>query len=96
LKWISTTGRTKFIIRGTAFGATDPQVLIRSDKVTIEVAANASTANPLYVSQSTTDSKLVLSNTSYEWTFKDLFNSFGVQSVTNTTGDTHFGKSLDL
>ncbi|KAH6665451.1 hypothetical protein B0J14DRAFT_643685 [Halenospora varia] len=87
--WISTTGRTKFIIRATAFKADDPQVLIRDDKVTIELAEKASTTNPLYVVPSTTDSKLVFSSAPYEWAFKDLFNSFGTEAVTDNSV-THF------
>jgi hypothetical protein len=83
-KSISTTGRTKFVIKGTALKTGD--VLIRSDTVTIEVAARAS-GSELYVSQvEGTGNNLVLSSVSKNWTFKDLFESFGVEYSTGTTG----------
>jgi hypothetical protein len=82
---VSTTARTKFIVRGTAFKSDDPQVLIRSDSVTIELAADSSSSDPVYVVNSSSDSLLTLSSQPYTWKFGDFFASFGQEWGTDST-----------
>jgi hypothetical protein len=83
---ISTSDRTKFVVRAVAFAANDPQVLIRSDTVTIELAADASTSKPTYVTLPSGTSVLGFSTEPYKWTFNDFFASLGVQRYTNSAG----------
>lgn len=84
---ISTSDRTKFVVRAVAFQPTDAEVLIRADLVTIEVAADASTANPVYVTLPSGTSRLGLSSEPYQWTFNDFFATFAVERFTDAAGN---------
>ncbi|KAE8448338.1 hypothetical protein EG329_009582 [Mollisiaceae sp. DMI_Dod_QoI] len=81
---ISNTDRTKFVVRAVAFTSDDRQVLIRTDKITIELAADASTANPIYVTLPSGTSRLGFSSEPYQWTFNDFFASLGIERHTNS------------
>ncbi|KAH6717303.1 hypothetical protein DL95DRAFT_356167 [Leptodontidium sp. 2 PMI_412] len=81
--------RTKFVVRGTAFKKSeDDHVLIRSDKITIEVAESTSTDKILFVGHDHGNAILVITADKYEWTFKDFFESFGVKWYTESGKDT--------
>jgi hypothetical protein len=88
---ISTTDRTKYVVRAVDFKSDDPQVLIRSDKVTIELASEASSSNPMYVVLGKDTSRLKLSSEPYQWTFNDFFAGLGIERYTTTAGQTHRG-----
>jgi hypothetical protein len=75
---ISLTDRTKFVVRDIDVAQGDPRVLIRSDKITIELAANASTANPQYLTLEKDTSYLKISSEPYTWTFNDFFVTLGI------------------
>lgn len=82
---VSNTDRTKFVLRAPAFDSTDQQVLIRSDKITIELSSKASSETPRYVAIAEGSGNLILQSRPYTWTFNDFFVSFGIERVTNST-----------
>lgn len=81
---INDSYRTKFVVRATAFLPTDPQVLIRTDKITIEVAANASSTDPQYVTLPAGTSRLAISSEPYTWTFNNFFATLGIEGYTDS------------
>jgi hypothetical protein len=81
---ISNSYRTKFVVRATAFLSSDPQVLIRTDKITIELAADASSTNPQYVTLPSGTSRLAISSEPYTWTFNDFFTKLGIEGYTDS------------
>ncbi|KUJ22654.1 uncharacterized protein LY89DRAFT_714400 [Mollisia scopiformis] len=83
---ISDTERTKFVVRATAFLSSDPQVLIRTDKITIELAADASTSDPQYLTLPSGTSRLGLSSEPYTWTFNDFFATLAIEGYTASSG----------
>ncbi len=51
-----------------------------------EVAANASSSKPTYVTLPSGTSVLGFSTEPYHWTFNDFFASLGVERYTNSAG----------
>lgn len=74
---VSDSQRTKFRIRGTEFRNDERKVLIRSDKIRIELPADSAPA-PTFVSKMV-DNNVVLAPDSGAWAFKfgDLLGNFG-------------------
>lgn len=71
-------------MRATAFDAKDPQVLIRSDKITIELAAAASSQTPVFVTLTEETGHLTFSSKPYMWSFNDFFVSLSIERYTNS------------
>ncbi|KAK6585137.1 hypothetical protein PZA11_001864 [Diplocarpon coronariae] len=85
----STERRTKFVVRGTAFHKEDDeQVLIRSDKVVIEVAESTSSDRILFVGHDHGNGILTITADKSEWNFKDFFESFAAKFYTESGKNT--------
>jgi len=74
---VCTTRRTKFIVRAIAMNRDEKQVMIRTDKVTIEVIDDTGATNTHFLEPCSTNAVVVASDKRHEWNFGDFFSSFG-------------------